>query len=48
MRMFFIHVRYWGGFIIVMIGGLLAMPGELVMRFGRWIASRDRSKDHGN
>lgn len=40
MRVFLVHVRYWGAFIIVFIGAMLTWPGELLMKLGRWIGSR--------
>lgn len=42
MRVFLVHVRYWGAFIIAAIGALLVIPGELLMKLGRWIGSRDK------
>lgn len=37
---FFIHVRYWGAFIITAIGVVLTLPGEALIKLGRWIGSR--------
>jgi hypothetical protein len=39
-RLFLIHVRYWGAFIICMVGVALTLPGEAVIKLGRWIGSR--------
>jgi hypothetical protein len=42
MRVFLLRVRYGGALLIVFIGAVLAMPGEWLMRLGRWIGSRDK------
>ena len=45
---FFIHVRYWGAFIITCIGLFLAMPGNALVKIGRWIGSRDSQSKGGS
>ena len=42
MRIFLIRVRYWGAFVICCIGAILVMPGEALLKLGRWIGSRNR------
>ena len=39
-RIFLLRVRYAGA--IVIIGALLALPGEALMTLGRWIGSRSK------
>lgn len=41
MRVFLLHVRYGSAFLIVSLGLILSMPGEWVVRLGRWIGSKD-------
>ena len=40
MRVFLIHVRYISAFIITFIGVALTLPGEALIKIGRWIGSR--------
>lgn len=40
MRVFFIRVRYWGAFVLLTIGAVLTLPGELLIELGKWIGSR--------
>lgn len=44
-KIFFLHVRYLSALALVFIGVTLTIPGELVLRLGRWIGSRDRNAD---
>lgn len=39
---FFIHVRYIGAFVITFIGVVLTLPGEALIKIGRWIGSRSK------
>lgn len=40
LKIFLIHVRYWGAFVILTIGAALTLPGELLIELGKWIGSR--------
>lgn len=45
MKVFLLHVRYIGAFVIVFIGSLLCLPGEALVKLGKWIGSRDKRLD---
>jgi hypothetical protein len=42
MRVFLVHVRYWGSFLMICIGLLLMLPGGWLVALGKWIGSRSK------